>query len=68
MNKQVQSQSKKNIEENLRKIIKDIENGRKYIKKNTIIMDGIRLVTGKFYDDKFEKYFYVDDNYNGCKT
>jgi ferredoxin len=68
MNKQVQEQSKKNIEENLEKIIKDIEEGRKYIKKHTIIMEGIRVLADKFYDNKFEKNFSVDNNCNGCKT
>jgi ferredoxin len=68
MNKQVQEQSKKNIEENLRKIIKDIEEGRKYIKKHTIAMEGMRLLAGKFYNDKFEKNFSVENNCNGCKT
>lgn len=68
MNKQVQGQSKKNIEENLRKIIKDIEEGRKYIKKRTIIMEGIRLVAGKFYNNQFEKNFSVSNNCNGCKV
>lgn len=68
MNKQVQEQSKKNIEENLEKIIKDIEEGRKYIKKHTIITEGIRVLADKFYDNKFEKNFSVDNNCNGCKT
>lgn len=68
INKQIQGQAKKNIEENLRKIVKDIEEGRKYIKKHTIAMEGIRLIYGKFYDDKFEKNFFVENNCNGCKT
>jgi len=68
MNKQVQEQSKKNIEENLEKIIKDIEEGRKYIKKHTIIREGLRVLADKFYDNKFEKNFSVDNNCNGCKT
>lgn len=68
MNKQVQEQSKKNIEENLEKIIKDIEKERKYIKKHTIIMEGIRVLADKFYDNKFEENFSVDNNCNGCKT
>lgn len=68
MNKQVQEQDKKNIEENLEKIIKDIEEGKKYIKKHTIITEGIRVLADKFYDNKFEKNFSVDNNCNGCKT
>ena len=68
MNQQIEGQAKKNIEENLEKIIKDIEEGRKYIKKHTIIMEGIRVLADKFYDNKFEKNFSVDNNCNGCKT
>lgn len=68
MNTQVQDQAKKNIEENLSKIIKDIDEGRKYIKQHTIIMEGIRVLADKFYDNKFEKNFSVDNNCNGCKT
>lgn len=68
MNKQIQGQAKKNIEENLEKIIKDIKEGRKYIKKHTIIKEGLRVLADKFYDNKFEKNFSVDNNCNGCKT
>jgi len=68
MNKQIQDQAKKNIEENLEKIIKDIEEGRKYIKKHTIIKEGLRVLADKFYDNEFEKNFSVDNNCNGCKT
>lgn len=68
MNKQIQGQAKKNIEENLQKIIEDIEKGRKYIKKHTIIKEGLRLLADKFYDNEFEKNFSVDNNCNGCKT
>jgi len=68
MNKQIQGQAKKNIEENLEKIIKDIKEGRNYIKKHTIIKEGLRSLADKFYDNKFEKNFSVDNNCNGCKT
>lgn len=68
MNKQVQGQVKKNIEENLRKLVKDIEDGKEYIKKKTIIMEGIRSVVEKFYNTEFEKNFLVDNKCNGCKT
>jgi ferredoxin len=68
MNKQIQGQAKKNIEENLEKIIKDIEEGRKYIKKHNIIKEGLRVLADKFYDNEFEKNFSVDNNCNGCKT
>ena len=69
MNKQVQGQAKKNIEENLNKIIKDIEEGKKYIKKHSIITEGFRILGEKLvYDNQFEKNFIVENNCNGCKT
>ena len=68
VNKEVQNQAKKNIEENLGKIIKDIANGRRYIKNTSVIMKGIKFVSEKFYDNEFEKKFTVDNNCNGCKT
>jgi len=67
MNKQVQGQSKKNIEENLRKIVEDIEEGKKYIKKNSIIRECFRLLAKNIYDKPFEKNFTVENNCNGCK-
>jgi ferredoxin len=67
MDKQVKGQAKKNIEENLMKIIKDIEVEREYIKKNSAVMEFIRKLQGKLYDDQFEKKFSVENNCNGCK-
>jgi len=66
--KQIEKESGKKIEENLGKIIKDVEEGKKYIKKHTIIMNGMRLILEKLYNNEFEKNFYVDNNCNGCKT
>lgn len=68
MDKQVKGQAKKNIEENLTKIIKDIEVGREYIKKNPAVMGFIRKTLGRLYDDQFEKNFSVENNCNGCKV
>lgn len=68
MNKQVEGQAKKNIDENLMKIIKDIESGNEYIKKNPAIMGFIRKQAGRFFNDQFEKNFAVDNNCNGCKV
>jgi ferredoxin len=68
MTKQVQGEAKKNIEENLGKIVKDIEEERKYIRKHTIALEFIRLLARKIYDKPFEKNFTVENNCNGCRT
>ncbi len=68
MNKQIQGQAKKKIEENLMKIIKDIDAGNEYVKKGSNIMEFIRKLLEKHYDDKFEKNFSVENDCNGCKV
>lgn len=66
--KQLEKEADKKIEENLAKIIKDVEKETEYIKKHTIIMNGMRLMSGKLYNNEFDKNFSVDNNCNGCKT
>ena len=68
MDKQVQKEPNKNIEENLTKIINDIEVGREFIKKNPAIMEFIRKQAGRFFNNQFQKNFTVDDNCNECKV
>jgi len=68
MDKQMQKEPKKNIEENLLKIIKDVEIGKKYIKKSPAIMEFLRKQAGKFFNNEFEKNFSVESNCNGCKV
>jgi ferredoxin len=68
MDNQIKGQSKKNIDDNLRKIIKDIEGGRKYIKKSPAITKLLRLVVEKTYNDQFEKKFSVGTECNQCKV
>ncbi|HEX9027304.1 MAG TPA: EFR1 family ferrodoxin [Clostridium sp.] len=69
INKELEKEPEKKIEENLGKIIKDIEDGKKYIKKHSFITDGLRVLNEKlFYDANFEKNFIVENNCNGCKT
>ncbi|HEY8889711.1 MAG TPA: EFR1 family ferrodoxin [Clostridium sp.] len=68
MKKQVQSQPKKNIEENLASIIKDIEDGRKYIMKQSVFLGLSRFIGKKIYNYHFQKNFYVENNCNGCKV
>ncbi len=31
-------------------------------------MSGMRLMSGKLYNNEFDKNFSVDNNCNGCKT
>lgn len=66
--KQIEKESEKKIEENLAKIIKDVEEGKEYIKKHTIIMNAMRLISVKLSNKEFQKNFSVDNNCNGCKT
>lgn len=68
MDKQIQGQSKKNIEENLRKITNDIEKGRKYIKKGPAITKLIQFIAEKTYNDQFENNFSVGNKCNQCKV
>lgn len=68
MKKQKEGLGKKQVKENLEKIVKDVENGRKYIKKSAIIAVPLCYLSSKFYDENFEKKFTVDNTCNGCKT
>ncbi|WP_298838742.1 EFR1 family ferrodoxin [Clostridium sp.] len=68
MDKQIQKEPKKNIEENLIKIINDIKDGKKFIKKNPAIFEFVRIQAKKFFNNKFEKNFIIEDNCNGCKV
>jgi ferredoxin len=73
MNKQMQKEPKKNIEENLGQIIKDIEVKKIYIKKHAIIIRYIEPLLKKFYSKtkanvEYDKNFYVEDTCNGCKV
>lgn len=69
MDKELEKEPKKKIEENLEKIIKDIKEERSYIKKHSALSEGIRILNKKFfYDNEFQKDFIVENNCNGCKT
>ncbi|OOM77876.1 EFR1 family ferrodoxin [Clostridium sp. BL-8] len=67
MDKQKEKESKKNIEENLVQIVKDIEGERKYIKEHPIVRAISKNLMPKYKGD-FAKKFSVDDKCNGCKT
>lgn len=70
MAEEIKKEPKKNIEENLTKILNDIKNGRVYTKKYGVVMRFIGLTINKFYPYpegiKFEKNFMVDSHCNGC--
>jgi len=73
MNKQMHNEPKKNIEENLGKIIKDIEANKIYIMQHTAIFRHIETIQRKFYvkaktNVTYDKNFYVEDTCNGCKV
>jgi len=73
MNKQMQKEPKKNIEENLGQIIKDIEVKKIYIKRHTVVKRYLEPLLKKFYSKtkanvEYDKNFYVEDTCNGCKV
>lgn len=68
MKKQVNSQGRKHIEENLDKIVKDVETKRLYIKKHSIITKPLRQLSLIMERGNFEKDFRTEDSCNGCKT
>lgn len=68
INKQLKKESRKNIEENLNKIIKDIEESRIYIKKRAPFTKAIRSLNMTQYPNQFEKNFSIGNTCNGCKV
>ncbi|AJA46459.1 4Fe-4S ferredoxin [Clostridium pasteurianum DSM 525 = ATCC 6013] len=68
INKEMEKEPKKNIEENLQKIIWDIQFKREYINKHSIIRNSIRfLIKNLSKKSQFEKKFSIGDNCNSCK-
>ena len=68
MKKQVDGQGRKQIEENLKKIVREVEANRFYIKKHSILVEPLRKLGLKMEGENFEKDFYTEDSCNGCKT
>jgi ferredoxin len=68
MDKELKKEPRKNVEENLNKIINDIEEQRIYLKTNPVFTNVIRSHQMKWYDYQFEKNFSVGSNCNGCKA
>lgn len=68
INKEIEKEPKKNIEENLQKIIWDIQFKREYINKHSIIRNSIRfLMKNLSKKSQFEKKFSIENNCNSCK-
>ncbi len=68
MKKQVNDQGRKQIDENLNEIIKDVKANRLYIKKHSIITEPLRKLGSLMESERFEKDFRTEDSCNGCKT
>jgi ferredoxin len=73
INKQIKKEPKKNIEENLEQIIKDIEVKKIYIKKHPILIKHMETILHKVHSKnkanvEFDKNFYIEDTCNGCKV
>ena len=69
IDKQLEKEPKKKIEENLAIIIKDIEAEKKYIKENSVLRKLLRSQLSKLAGGSdFEKKFYVEDNCTSCKV
>ena len=72
INKQMKNVHKKKIEENLDKILNDIETRKIYIKKHPGGIRHLEALPNKYYEKaktnfKYDENFNVDDTCNGCK-
>lgn len=73
ISKEMKKEPKKNIEENLVKIINDIQVEKVYIKRHAAVIRSIEPVLKKFYSStkanlEYDKNFYVEDTCNSCKV
>jgi len=68
MIKQLEKEPKKNIEENLVRIINDVEHRKDYVKKSSALGGIMRFVASKIVNNHFQEKFYVESSCNGCKT
>lgn len=66
MNKELEKEPKKNIEENLSQIINDIKSHKKYINKGSAAWTVVRSLTKKQNKGHFEKNFLVESSCSGC--
>jgi len=71
MDKERKKEPKKKIEENLNKIIEDIQGNKIYAKKYSPVTNGlragIRIINQKKNDIPFEKKFIINNSCNECK-
>ncbi len=68
MKKQKEGLGKKQVEENLNQIIKDVASNRLYIKKHSFLAQPLRKLVSNLEKEGFEKNFYTEDSCNSCAT
>jgi ferredoxin len=71
--KEMKKEPKKNIEENLAKIINDIQVKKVYIRRHAAVIRSIEPILKKFHSStkanlEYDKNFYVEDTCNSCKV
>lgn len=70
MAKELKKEPKKNIEENLNQIVKDIKNSRVYIKKHATVISFFEFIMKKVspfgHNVEFDKNFHVESHCTGC--
>ncbi|AQR94695.1 electron transport complex subunit RsxB [Clostridium saccharoperbutylacetonicum] len=72
MDKEMRKEPKKNIEESLAQITKDIQAKKVYIKRHTAVIRFIEAIIKKFHSStranlEYDKNFYAEDACNSCK-
>jgi len=70
IDKEREKEPKKKIEQNLEKIVKDIEDGKQYIKKHAPIrklIEKLIVIYNSKNQESLEKNFYVEGECNKCK-
>lgn len=66
INKEVDEIPNKNIEQNIKRIQSNVKNRKRYLKKNSLITEGIRRIIDKFYNHHFQENFSINNNCNSC--
>ena len=68
INRERKKEARKNIEQNLNRIINNVKENKVYIKRKSIFGNHVRILQLKKYNVQFEKKFSVESNCNGCKV
>lgn len=68
MKKQKDGLIKKQVEQQLTIIKKEVAEQKRYFKQKSAVVDLLRKLNVTFYDSEFEKKFSVEESCNGCKT